>query len=517
MGCGTNIVPGFDAVNKQVKDYPLEMKIMAEFNASESNKNYSPTDKKQSLREMFGDKYKHLDEQEKIIDAREIKDKEIKDKAFIMMKEAAKKSDNIDVVLMNDEIDHQSLSERGAELPRGVEGFIIGADKSSHSTTLLESRGHNGRYYWFLYGGTRGDALKYLLNWGKPTKVTWNETAKLEPSAFYNAREDRIVVRTWAGRAGGGGFQYMPGDVLRMLLHETFHWADYALGRHNYPEAQRSFQPKALSTLRPEFRKAFYQDAANLGLTEFDRRGWWDKPSNEIAEEHDAALAEMIMYDKLLDHPRLIDLGSSYIRSQANTAYTNQTHPLIELGKRFKITNKRTSSLENEYGTEFQLGNFKNGITGGALLKYVDKFGHLPDRFEIKQMHATALRQVALAQEMFETMYNRTSIGIQAMSERNALFEKEANILGYMDILDAMSGGILMDSPDLNYGHGYKYYSKGLRSRLSETFANLGEAWSNEDKGAWNRMKEKLPNLTKEFERIIEENKDSKIAPKVFD
>ena len=38
MGCGTNIVPGFDAVNKQVKDYPLEMKIMAEFNASESNK-----------------------------------------------------------------------------------------------------------------------------------------------------------------------------------------------------------------------------------------------------------------------------------------------------------------------------------------------------------------------------------------------------------------------------------------------------------------------------------------------
>ena len=40
MGCGTNIVPGFDAVNKQIKDHPLEMKIMSEFNASESNKNY---------------------------------------------------------------------------------------------------------------------------------------------------------------------------------------------------------------------------------------------------------------------------------------------------------------------------------------------------------------------------------------------------------------------------------------------------------------------------------------------
>ena len=486
MGCGTNIVPGFDAVNKQIKDYPLEMKIMAEFNASESNK------------------------------------KDYIEKAILVGKKKTKPY-NIDDVLMNDEIDHQSLSERGAELPIGAEGIIIGADKSSHSTVVLEGEGMNGvrlgLYYWFLYGGTRGNALKYLLNWGKPTKVTWNSTAKLEPSAFYNPREDRIVVRTWAGRASGGS-QYMHGDVLRTLLHETFHWADYALGRHNYPEKQRSFEPKALSTLRPEFRKAFYQDAANLGLTEFDRRGWWDKPSNEIAEEHDAALAEMLMYDYLLDHPKQIDSASSYLRDVSDSMTTLSKkikHPLVDLGKKFKISNKRTSSLQNEYGTEFQLGNFEDGITGGPLFKFVNKYGHLPDRFEIKQMHATALRKVALALEMFDTMYTRTSIGMQAMSERNALFEKEANILGYMDILEAMSGGILMDSPDLNYGHGYKYYSKGLKSRLSETFANLGEAWSVEDKGAWNRMKEKLPNLTKEFERIIEENKDSKIAPKVFD
>ncbi len=27
MGCGSNIVPGFDAVNKKIKDRPLEMKI----------------------------------------------------------------------------------------------------------------------------------------------------------------------------------------------------------------------------------------------------------------------------------------------------------------------------------------------------------------------------------------------------------------------------------------------------------------------------------------------------------
>ena len=27
MGCGTNIVPGFDAVNKKIKDPALEMKM----------------------------------------------------------------------------------------------------------------------------------------------------------------------------------------------------------------------------------------------------------------------------------------------------------------------------------------------------------------------------------------------------------------------------------------------------------------------------------------------------------
>jgi hypothetical protein len=480
MGCGTNIVPGFDAVNKQVKDYPLEMKIMSEFNASESNKNY--------------DVYQ--------------------DEAFDRTVREDLSPTNIDDVLMSDEIDHQALREYGAELPRGAEGFILGDDKMSHSPVEKGSQ-KDGRYYWFLFGGTRGKALKYLLNWGRPNKVTFNESRVVKPSAFYDAREDRIVTKTWAS-SRGPIYPTTPGDILRTLLHETFHWADYALGRHNYPELQRSWQPKPLSVRDKAFRKAFYDDAKALGLTDFDKQGWWNKPTMEIAEEHDAALAEMIMYDYLLDHPKQIDLGTAYLRQHLDANQMNKTHPLISLGIKLKLANKRASSLANEYSTEWQFGDFRSSIINSPLAKYVNKYGHLPDRFEITQMHSRALRQVALTLEMADIIGQRSSIGREISAELGALFEKTGNLTGYMDILDAMSGGVLHDSKEVYYGHGSAYYT-GLTSRLKETFANLGEAWSNQDIAAWKRMKEKLPNLTREFERIMEENKDARIAPKVFD
>ena len=128
-------------------------------------------------------------------------------------------------------------------------------------------------------------------------------------------------------------------------------------------------------------------------------------------------------------------------------------------------------------------------------------------------MHARALRQVAYALEMNDVIASRVSITMQVSGERGALFEKIGNLSGYQDILDAMSGGVLYDDKDVAHGHGSGYYT-GLTSRLKETFANLGEAWSNQDMGAWKRMEKKFPNLTKEFERIMEENKDSRIEPK---
>jgi len=99
MGCGTNIVPGFDAVNKQVKDRPLEMKIMAEFNASEASRGY----------------YKQAVER---IERKEIRDRQSGKVSPV----------NIDDVLMSDEIDQQALREYGAELPIGTEGIILGDD-----------------------------------------------------------------------------------------------------------------------------------------------------------------------------------------------------------------------------------------------------------------------------------------------------------------------------------------------------------------------------------------------------
>ena len=42
----------------------------------------------------------------------------------------------------------------------------------------------------------------------------------------------------------------------------------------------------------------------------------------------------------------------------------------------------------------------------------------------------------------------------------------------------------------------------------------LGAAWANIDRADWNRMKEKLPNLTREFEGIMEEYKDTIVEPR---
>jgi hypothetical protein len=109
--------------------------------------------------------------------------------------------------------------------------------------------------------------------------------------------------------------------------------------------------------------------------------------------------------------------------------------------------------------------------------------------------------------------------------EQKALGDRRSELDGYMDILDAMSGG----DANINYeltGHGSYFNNRFtlkdygpeelIRRRFSETFAQLGAAWSHADRADWNRMKERLPRLTHEFERIMKENKDTTIKPRLL-
>jgi hypothetical protein len=87
-----------------------------------------------------------------------------------------------------------------------------------------------------------------------------------------------------------------------------------------------------------------------------------------------------------------------------------------------------------------------------------------------------------------------------------------------MDIIDAMTSGHAHLEGNLS-GHGVEYYTQnksgladgGFYHRMAETFAQLGTAWGSKDKRAWQYMEKYFPNLTTEFESIIEKYGRNKI------
>ena len=78
---------------------------------------------------------------------------------------------------------------------------------------------------------------------------------------------------------------------------------------------------------------------------------------------------------------------------------------------------------------------------------------------------------------------------------------------GFYDILDAMTIGAASDMglP----GHDALYFSK-KNNPEAEIFANLFEAYSNKDQRAWKYMEKNIPELTREFKRIMFTNKNKK-------
>ena len=127
MGCGTNIVPGFDAVNKQVKDYPLEMKIMAEFNASEANK-----------KDYYKEAEKRVNKQLKSTTIMgqygPLKGKELKEYNKNKLEKAKREDEyqrmmNIDVELMQGDIDHAALNALGNDIRPLMQEAFVGISK----------------------------------------------------------------------------------------------------------------------------------------------------------------------------------------------------------------------------------------------------------------------------------------------------------------------------------------------------------------------------------------------------
>ena len=530
MGCGTNIVPGFDAVNKKIKDRPLEMKIIAEFNASESNKkDYSKEVEKRVIKELksttimgqYGPlKGKELREYKKNKLERAIKE----DKYQRMM--------NIDVELMQGDIDHAALNALGDDIRPLMPEVFVGISKQPEVMP-------DGRYYWFLYGGTREGVLDTMLGWGRPTAIIWfNEASNIDTSS-YNPRHDAIKIRNYTKLLGNR--RPLLGSILHVHLHETFHWVDYTLGRHAYDKRRGDGAPVALSSLHPRFEEAFFEDARSLGITA-DKYGgstnenqFEGEGKNRTRVGHDSALAEIIFYEYMLDHPRIYERIVKEIKeyqemlAEAGSSYSfDPQDEMSRILKEIHIPNKRSETLKHLYGTEWMTDDGSVHSTMNQFIfdsEVTNRLGsNLPSRNGMMNYIESANKRMTDAIEMNNALKARTRLFREVKKEMKALGDRRAELDGYMDILDAMSGGSARTYDNL-VGHGESYFNDDRaeakygpeelkRRRLSETFAQLGAAWANIDRTDWNRMKEKLPNLTREFEGIMEEYKDTIVEPR---
>ena len=525
MGCGTNIVPGFDAVNKQVKDYPLEMKIMAEFNASESNKNYGK--KAKARKQSPAEKRRiHAIKTGKPLSQKELNQysKEERERLDLYQRMM-----NPDVELMQGDVDRAALNEYGDDI-RPLLGEAFVGINGKKNPDLIPEGAQGERYYWFLYGGVRANVFESLLNWGRPTAVVWFNEASDIDIASYKMLHDVISVRNYASRDYKG--RILLGDILRTLLHETFHWVDYTLGRHIYNKKDlRNGAPRALSIQDPEFKKAFFDDGRKLGITAdkygglHDSNPFTNSSIPQLGLAHDSALAEIIFYEYMLDHPRIYE---RVVKALSNVDTDSLVYnPRDEMNKILKsivkIPNMRWQTIETLYGTEWLgEGTMDDFIYESEVPMRTapSQDNSLPSRNQMKDHIESASRRLTDAIEMNNVHEARNKLFDEVYREGKELGDRRAEIDGYMDILDAMASGAAMDSTTGTKGwtggltgHGKSYYD-GFRSRFSETFANLGEAWSSSDRSGWNRIKEKLPNLAREFERIMEENKDAIVEPR---
>lgn len=525
MGCGTNIVPGFDAVNKQVKDYPLEMKIMAEFNASESNKNYyKEAEKRIAKKEKYGP-----------LKGKALREHNIRDKEAKRIQGEYQRIMNIDVELMQGDIDHAALNALGNDIRPLIREAFQG--KSKTPVPMGEDR-----YYWFLYAGTREGVLDTLLVWGRPTAVIWyNEDSDIDTSS-YAPVQDALTIRNHTKLLGN--VRPLLGSILKAHLHETFHWVDYTLGRHRYNKKRSDGSPVQLSAGHPAFEEAFYKDARSLGITA-DKYGG---PLNENQFEgegrnrtrvgHDNALAEIIFYEYMLDHPRIYERIVKELKehqemlAEAGASYAfDPQDEMRRILKEIHIPNKRSETLKHLYGTEWMTDDGSVHSTMNQFIydsEVTNRLGNnLPSRNEMMDYIESANKRMTDAIAMENVFKVRKNLFKEVRKEMKALGDMRSQLDGYMDILDAMSGGDARSNGGL-VGHDERYYNSKfalkkhgpeelIRRRLSETFAQLGAAWANVDRSDWNRMKERLPNLTLEFVRIMEEYKDTIIEPRFRD
>jgi len=413
-----------------------------------------------------------------------------------------------------------------------VEAFV---DSSGNPFTMPHDHSMKGKYAFMIHKAANKQARNVFKNYGRPNIVQWSRDG-----GHYNASSDTIALPLNPDTLKNGDKIY--NSVVTTALHETWHWADYQLGREIYPEFQDNI-PVGFSGADRKFRWAFFKDAENLGITleenirskkgfsvNFYDQDMYKRDSSKIWEQHDDDLSALVFYDQMLSNPSMHNKINNLVKSNPPDSQRSLLANIFRgnesIGMEQMVQGISDENVMHTFGHKFLVmdGNVtdeKYIYPPESLLEYIQSGyndGGIPPLSDIPSMIDELEARLKDSSAMSEMESKRNKLYKEIHDEGVSIGRNLSQLTATMDIIDAMTSGDAFKNGGLS-GHGVGYYTEsrgggtdgGYYRRMAETFAQLGTAWSKKDENSWKYIEKYFPSLAKDFQRIINKHGRTKI------
>ena len=413
-----------------------------------------------------------------------------------------------------------------------VEAFV---DSSGNPFTMPHDHSMKGKYAFMIHKAANKQARNVFKNYGRPNIVQWSRDG-----GHYNASSDTIALPLNPDTLKNGDKIY--NSVVTTALHETWHWADYQLGREIYPEFQDNI-PVGFSGADRKFRWAFFKDAENLGITleenirskkgfsvNFYDQDMYKRDSSKIWEQHDDDLSALVFYDQMLSNPSMHNKINNLVKSNPPDSQRSLLANIFRgnesIGMEQMVQGISDENVMHTFGHQFMVMDAnvtdeKYIYPPESLLQYIQSGyndGGIPPLSDIPSMIDELEARLKDSSAMAEMESKRNKLYKEIHDEGVSIGRNLSQLTATMDIIDAMTSGDAFKNGGLS-GHGVGYYTEsrgggtdgGYYRRMAETFAQLGTAWSKKDENSWKYIEKYFPSLAKDFQRIINKHGRTKI------
>ena len=413
-----------------------------------------------------------------------------------------------------------------------VEAFV---DSSGNPFTMPHDHSMKGKYAFMIHKAANKQARNVFKNYGRPNIVQWSRDG-----GHYNASSDTIALPLNPDTLKNGDKIY--NSVVTTALHETWHWADYQLGREIYPEFQDNI-PVGFSGADRKFRWAFFKDAENLGITleenirskkgfsvNFYDQDMYKRDSSKIWEQHDDDLSALVFYDQMLSNPSMHNKINNLVKSNPPDSQRSLLANIFRgnesIGMEQMVQGISDENVMHTFGHQFMVMDAnvtdeKYIYPPESLLEYIQSGyndGGIPPLSDIPSMIDELEARLKDSSAMAEMESKRNKLYKEIHDEGVSIGRNLSQLTATMDIIDAMTSGDAFKNGGLS-GHGVGYYTEsrgggtdgGYYRRMAETFAQLGTAWSKKDENSWKYIEKYFPSLAKDFQRIINKHGRTKI------